>query len=107
MKRYVQSDKVMGAGRPKVEITRPSELGLDPEPWDTGYGVNITNYVWENTQSAILNDAFNRDKISLFISAYPNGKLWWFEGTGVSEREYKALMKEMTRLFPNSAYFYS
>lgn len=101
-KNYVQA-----MSRPKIDMVRPSSLNLDTEPYDTGYGTNITNYVWENTTSKLLNDAINRDSVSIFISGYPNGKMWWIEDRGISDRAFSALNKEMARLFPNSAYFYS
>lgn len=95
---------VRATSKSKIDMVKPSELGMSIEPYDTGHGVYITNYVWENTSSKILYDAIDSDDVSILISEYPNGKFWWIESRGLSDRAFSALKKEMARLFPNSSY---
>ena len=98
------SNYVQAMSRPKIEMIKPSELGLDVEPYDTGHGVYITNYVWENTTSKTLYQAIDNDDVSILISEFPDGKFWWVESRGLSNQAFSALKKEMSRLFPNSSY---
>lgn len=98
------SNYVQAMSRSKTEMVKPSELGMDVEPYDTGHGVYITNYVWENTSSKLLYQAIDNDDVSILISEFPDGKFWWIESRGISDRAFSALKKEMSRLFPNSSY---
>ena len=102
MKRFkvypsVMATKKINCGRPAVDIVRPSEWNADvSEPVLGRDFVDVTNYVWENTDSKSLIYELNSDNGSI----YANDTFWYITRNNFTRRTLLIIADEMRRLFP-------
>jgi len=96
----VKSCDVMSSRRARRNVTcsddhsyttnvQKPELTNDPQ--------YITEYVWANTDSKLLQKEFDYDNGSVLAT----DEAWWVERNNFSDRAFNLLKKEMKRLFPN------